>query len=115
MKALGALRKRFGGVVKVLGTLAVAGAALSVAAPAAKAQVAFGVEVGSGPRYYEAAPAYGGAAYGYGYNPHAYWEHRRYEEWRAQQWREHASREHEYWRERRDYDRDRRYDGYGWR
>lgn len=120
MKLLGLFAKLTSGKVKVLSTLgglAIAGVAMTAATPAAKAQVAFGVEVGSGPRYYAPAPVYAGQAYGYGYStdPHAYWERRRYEDWRAQQWREHQWREHEYWRDRRAYDADHRYGAYGWR
>ncbi len=112
MKLSDVFAKLTGGRAKVLGGLLVAGAALTAAAPAAKAQVAFGVTVG-GPRYYAPVPrpVYRPYAYGYvapaypvyGYAAPAYgWDRRRYEEWRA----------HEYW-EHRDFDR--RYDRDGWR
>ena len=109
MKLSHVFAKLTGGKAKVLGGLLVVGAALTAAAPAAKAQVAFGVRIG-GPRYYAPAPvpvyrpygyvapaypAYGYVAPGYG------WDRRRYEDWRA----------HAYW-EHRDFDR--RYDR-GWR
>ncbi len=107
-----------GSTAKVLGGLVIAGAALTVAAPAAKAQVAFGVEVG-GPRYYApaprpvyVAPEYGVPAYGYGYAAQGYVERRRAEEWREHQWREHEEWEHHH----ENFDRDRRgYGRDGWR
>ena len=108
--------KLTGGKVKVLGLmggLALAGAVMTVAAPKAEAQVAFGVRIG-GPRYYAPVPApvYGGYGYAaptyeyaapaypaYGYAAPAYrWDRRHDGEWR----------EHEEW-EHRDRDRDRRY------
>ena len=114
MKLSNVFAKLTGSKAKVLGGLVVLGAALTAAAPAAKAQVAFGVHTG-GPRYYAPAPrpvvpAYGYGyvapaypAYGYGYGAAGYWDRRRAEEWRA----------HEYW-EHRDWDR--RYDRGGyWR
>ena len=104
--------KLTGGRVKVLGTLgglAIAGAVLT-AAPAAQAQVAFGVQFG-GPRYYAPLPprpVYRAPVYGYApvYAP-GYWGHRRYEDWRAREWREHA-----YWEHR---DRGLGFYGRGWR
>lgn len=102
-----------GSKTKVLGGLLLAGAAMAATAPAAQAQVAFGVSVG--PRYYAPAPrpvvrayGYGYAApvypaYGYGYGTAGYWEHRRYEDWRA----------HQYW-EHRDWNRGYDREGY-WR
>ncbi|HLI75794.1 MAG TPA: hypothetical protein VKV02_02520 [Acidobacteriaceae bacterium] len=112
MKLSNVFAKLTGGKAKVmstLGGLAIAGAAMTMAAPAAKAQVAFGVTVG-GPRYYAPAPRPVYRTYGYGYVAPAYpaygyavpaygWDHRRYEDWRA----------HEYWEHR-----DHRYDR-GWR
>lgn len=123
MKLSTMVAKLTGSKVTVLGGVLVAGAAMTLAAPAAKAQVAFGVQVGT-PGYYAAAPAYvapGYAAYGYGYNGygydrgngydrHAYWEHRRAEEFRAHEWREHERFERD-----RAYDRDRGSYGRGWR
>ncbi len=102
----------------VLGGLALAGAALTLAAPSAQAQeFGIGVQFG-GPRYVAPAPAYrvyapAYAAPGYGYAP-GYWQERRAEDWREHEWREHearehAFREHEEW-EHRGYDYDR---GYG--
>ena len=119
MKLSNVFAKFTGGRAKVLGMLGglvVAGVAMTAAAPAAKAQVAFGVTVG-GPRYYApaprpvyraygyVAPGYGGYVapgyVGYGYAP-GYWDHRRYEGWRG----------HEGWDRRRD----ERFRGeHGWR
>ncbi len=105
---------------KVLGGLAVAGLALTAAAPVAGAQVAFGVQVG-GPRYYAPAPrpTYVAPGYGYGYgggyNPgygREYGERRRAEEWRAQQWREHERFEGG---RDRDFDRRARHEDHDWR
>ena len=107
-----------GSTAKVLGGLVIAGAALTVAAPAAKAQVAFGVEVG-GPRYYAPAPVYvapgygydnGYVAPGYGHAAHEYWERRRAEEWREHQWRERQE-----WERHQRFDRDRGYGRGDWR
>ena len=95
-----------GKAVRVLAASALAGAVLTAAVPAAKAQqFAFGVQFG-GPRYYAPPPppprVYG-YGYGYGYHPD-YWQARRYEEFR-----EHEARErHEQWDRHHDYDRDRR-------
>ncbi len=86
--------------LNMLGSLALAGAALTIMAPAAQAQQ-FGVAVQfGGPRYVAPAPVYQNyaPAYvepGYGYRPDP-WEARRAEAWRAQQWREHEYREHEF-------------------
>ena len=118
MKLSNVFAKLTGGKVKVLsavGGLAIAGMAMTAATPAAKAQVAFGVEVG-GPRYYApaprpvyVAPGYGYAAPAYGYVAPGYWQQRRAEAWREHEWREHERFEH------RAFDRDRRYDRDGWR
>ena len=86
--------------LSVLGGLALVGAALTVAAPAASAQqIGFGVAFG-GPRYVAPVPAYRpyGPAYvaprlGYGYAP-GYWDQRRAEEWRAH---EDWARHHEFY------------------
>ena len=118
MKLSQVLAKLTGGKAKVLSTLgglAIAGMALTAAAPAAKAQVAFGVEIG-GPRYYAPAPRPGyvapGYAYGYrgGYDARPDWDRRRYDDFRAREWRE-----RELWDRSRDYRRDRGYEGRGWR
>lgn len=113
MKLSNVLAKLTGGKAKVLGGLLVAGAAFASGAPAANAQVAFGVTVG--PRYYAPAPrpvvrpyAYGYVApaypaYGYAYGAPGYWDHRRYDDWRAHEYVEH-----------RDFDRGRDRGGY-WR
>ncbi len=98
--------------LKKLGGLALAGAALTLMAPAAQAQqFGVGVQFG-GPRYvapapvYQTyAPAYEEPGYGYRRDP---WEERRAEAWRAEQWREHAyrayeAREHEEWERRHDF------------
>jgi hypothetical protein len=64
-----------------LGSLAIAGAALTAAAPAAQAQFAVGVRIG-GPRYVAPArPVYVAPAYGYGYRyaPRAYGYDRGYD------------------------------------
>lgn len=69
-----------GKAVRVLAASALAGAVLTAAAPAAKAQhFAIGVQFG-GPRYVAPAPPVYG--YGYGYAP-GYWEHRRFLDERA--------------------------------
>ncbi len=90
----------------ILGGLAIAGAALTTAAPAAQAQqFGFGVQF-AGPRYVEPvpqpvygtygsgdyAPGYYAPSYGYAAAP-GYWDHHRAEEWREHQ--EHE--EHEQW------------------
>ena len=94
MKLSNVFAKLTFGKAKVLGTLgglALAGAAMTMAAPAAKAQQ-FGVAVQfGGPRYVASAPpVYRTYGYGYGYYAPRYdhvgpefWEHRRYEAWRA--------------------------------
>ena len=97
-------RKLFNGraqALGLLGGLVLAGAAATVAAPAASAQqFGVGVQIG-GPRYV-APPAYRpypggyyGPAYvaprygfGYGYAP-GYWEHQHAEQWRAHEYWEH--------------------------
>jgi hypothetical protein len=100
-------------VLSTLGGLALAGVAMTVAAPAAKAQVAFGVEIGR-PHYYAPVPErpvvvapYAG--YGYGYAP-GYVDHRRYDDWRAREWRD-----HENWDRQRAYERDRSFRERNWR
>ena len=121
MKLSQVLAKLTSGKVKVLSTLgglAIAGVAMTVVAPAAKAQVAFGIEVGR-PGYYAPTPQpvyVNPEAYGYaygsprGYDARAYWEHRRYEDFRAREWRERDFRDRS-----REFHRDRGYDGRGWR
>lgn len=116
MKLSQMVAKLTGGKAKVFGVfggLALAGVAMTAAAPKADAQVAFGVRIG-GPRYYAPAPVaprvyrpygYVEPAYpAYGYVAPAYgWDRRPYEDWRAREYREH-----------RDWDR--RYDRDGeWR
>ena len=94
MKLSSVVAKLTGGKVKVLGALGglvLAGAAMTVATPAAKAQVAFGVAIG-GPRYYAPRPVYRpyvagpvyGPGYGYGYGYAApYYGYPHYEGWRG--------------------------------
>lgn len=69
--------------VRILAAGMLAGAVLTVAAPAAKAQQ-FGFSVQYGPRYYAPAPR----AYGYGYYP-GYWERHRAEEIRREEFIRH--------------------------
>ena len=95
-------------VLTIFGSLAIAAAIGTVAAPAAGAQqFGIGVQFG-GPRYVTSAPVYGTYARGYvvpryGYAP-GYWQDRRVEEWRAQEWRNRAYRNHGYWEHRGGYD-----------
>lgn len=108
MKLSNVIAKLTGGKAKVLGGLLVAGAALTAAAPAANAQVAFGVRIG-GPRYYAPVPVPAYRTYGYvapaypayGYVAPGYWDRRPVENWRAREAWEH-----------RDFDR--RYDRGGY-
>ncbi len=116
MKQSTVFAKLFPVKAKVLGTLgglAIALVALGSAAPAANAQVAFGIAVG-GPRYYAPVPVpqpvyrpygYGPGYVAYGRADEGYWAHRRDEGWRERQaWREHESRERQRdWREDRDF------------
>ena len=106
-------------VLSTMGGLAMAGLVVT-AAPAATAQVAFGVQVG-GPQYYDqgpqpvyTAPGYGNyAGYGYGYDPQTYWQARRAQEWQEHQeheWREHQ--EHQ-WHEHEEWEHRGGYGGYG--
>ena len=105
--------KLTGGKVKVLGFLgglALAGAAMTVAAPKAEAQVAFGVRIG-GPRYYAPAPvyrpygyvahaypAYGYVAPAYGWGRRPDWEWRRHEAWEHRDWDRRFDHDHDGWR-----------------
>ena len=83
-------------VLGVVGGLALAGAVLTAATPAAQAQqFGVGIQFG-GPRYVEAPrPVYRPYGYAPVYNGYApgYWEHRRIEQWRA----------HEYWEHHREF------------
>lgn len=89
-------------VLSVVGGLALAGAALTTAAPAAGAQqFGIGVQIG-GPRYVAPVPppvyrSFGSGFYAphtaYGYVAPGYWDHRRAEEWRA----------HERWQHQREF------------
>ena len=104
-------------VLTALGSLAIAGAVCTLAAPAANAQqFGIGVQFG-GPRYVAPAPVYGGYAPAYvepryGYAP-GYWQDRRAEEWRAHEWREREAREHAF--RDRDYGYRGGYSHDGWR
>lgn len=86
--------------VRVLAASALAGAVLTAAAPAAKAQhFAIGVQFG-GQRYYAPPPpVYPAYGYAYGYHPD-YRQVRRYEDWRHREWVRHEEAE------RYRYDRD---------
>lgn len=101
MKLFETLATHFGMKIRILstlGSLALAGAALTAATPAAQAQVSFGFGINTAPRYYAPRPVivapprpvyaapYGYARpYGYGYGPEGYWAPR-HEAWRDRGW-----------------------------
>lgn len=106
-------------MLRVLGGLAIAGAASMAAVPTAGAQVSFGVAIG-GPRVYAPAPVYvapGYRTYGYGNGYVGNTWGRTYNDgWRAREYRDREFRDRraQNWYNDRRYD-DRHYDNRGWR